>query len=85
MSSCFESLARATTGSGHFAPRPRSGGFPTAERARQEDWFNTVEMNNGRLGNRPSVSRENRRKNARCVEISALFPGFLASELLSQF
>jgi hypothetical protein len=39
----------------------------TAERARQEDRFNHFEMNNGRLGNRPSVSRQN----ARCVEISA--------------
>jgi hypothetical protein len=42
-----------------------SGGFPTAERARQEDRFNNFEMNNGRLENRPSVSRQNRRKNAR--------------------
>jgi hypothetical protein len=42
---CFRTAAAAATGG--------SGGFPTAERAREEDRFNNFEMSNGRLETAP--------------------------------
>jgi hypothetical protein len=64
------SLILSTSHCGRAATKG-SGSFRTAERARPHDRFNHFEMNNGRLGNRPSVSRQNLRRIARCVEILA--------------